>query len=704
MPKPILALYAAALGLGVAAMLLVLPPEILWGAGAGWHPPGPDQAQALTGHLAFQADRWRWPLLDTGTLFWPHGISLALVDSNALVSLLAKAWVSVRHTGPENWLGAFIGACWLLQPVAAVYAARGLKAGPAGCLAAAVLSVAWPALMFRMMHLNLCAHFLILVALGLAFRGLAARPGRAWWGGALAVLLVSILTHPYLFQLCAAVLAAVPMQAAIRRQPGWKTDAGLYLGAGVLAVLLLMGISGPIGGGDKGFTFFSMNLVSPFWPQRSGLFGDLPIVDATGGQYEGFNFLGTGTILLLIASAGAYAARRTMPRPSLTLCLILAGLTMVALSSVVYAGPYRLLNLGTKPWEDIFGSFRTAGRAFWPVGYAIMLGSVAVVDRMPRRFALPLLATAALLQLADIRPLWRDARTAWSNGSGIVVPAVPPGTTLFTAAPHPGCAKEMTTKWGAPIMLLDAVRGGARTGDIGLGRSPNWFSCERVLSDALELPLLQHEVRAFFGPTVEHVRPSLLGGPCRRTGGVHANGQSGPVMLCGEGAEGEPVTAELLPPPVRLPLVTDAASLLSLLGSGWRVQADGAAWSEGPRSTLLIPAAPGPAARPAPACRRHRHQARRGAPRGRDGRAPRCRRLLPPGRRGHRGDRCDPALRHRLRHGPRRLRRPPPHRPGPAQPCSTRLPRRHQAARPHPHRRNHAVTGRNITLRLNSSF
>ena len=579
--------YLAALGIGLAAVLLVLPPEVLWGAGAGWNPPGPDQAQSLSGHLAFQADAWRWPLLETRRLFWPHGISLALVDSNALMSLLAKMWTRSTGQAPENWLGAFIGACWVLQPVAAVYAARGLRVGAAAALAAGALAVAWPALMFRMMHINLCAHFLILLALGLAFRGLERTPGRGWWAAAGGLLVVSVLTHPYLFELCAAVLAAVPIHAAIWRRARWKWDAGLYLASGVFAVGLLMGLSGPLGGGDKGFTFFSMNLVSPFWPQRSGVFGaGLPIVDATGGQYEGFNWLGAGTMLLLVGAGVWAGVRRRVPRPALALAVVLGGLFVLSLSSRVYAGPVKLLDLGDKPWEDIFGSFRSAGRAFWPVGYAIMLGAVAAVDRMPRRLSGALLAAAVALQLVDIRPLLADARAAWVNGSGIAVPAVPDRSSLFTVAPHPGCAKEVATKWGGPVMLLGAVRAGARTGDIGLGRSPKWFSCERILSDALELPLLAWESRAFFGAASQAaLRPALLGQ------GASCRSQLG-VVVCAAAempVAGEPVAMGSLLAPLPLPALLQGAALAPILGSGWSPGTDGVIWSEGPSSSLLIP-------------------------------------------------------------------------------------------------------------------
>ena len=587
---PRLPIYAAALVLGVAAILLILPPEVLVGAGPGWATPGGDQAQSLSGHLAFQADRWRWPLLDTARLFWPHAISIAVIDSNPLVSILAKLWTHATGAPPVNALGAFLGLCWLMQPVAAAYAARGLRTGPLATLAAAVLATAWPALMVRMGHLNLCAHALILVALGLVFRQLAD-PGPALrrWAVPAALLLLAILTHPYLFQLCAAVLAAVPLHSMLRRRPGWWRDAAGYLLSGVLAVGVLMLLSGPIGGGDKGFTFFSMNLLSPIVPQMSGVFGLRPVIDATGGQYEGYNWLGAGTMLLLAATLATAAWRRTPPRPALALALVLAGLALLSLSSRVYAGPLKLIDLGDKPWEDIFGSFRSSGRAFWPVGYAVMLGCVAAVDRMRRPLAVPLLLAAAALQLIDVAPLARIARSSWSIGGAVAAPPVPGGTTLFTVAPHPGCAPDPSTKSRAPLMLLDAVRHGAMTGDIGLGRSPRWFSCERIVADALELPLAPLESRAFFGPAVQAaLHPAQLGraAVCRRVQDV---------VLCGHGVaiEGAPIPAGPVPPPLALPAALEGAALAPLLGSGWATSTAGEIWSEGPLSTLLIPVTPG---------------------------------------------------------------------------------------------------------------
>ncbi len=586
MERPSRLAYLLSLLVGIAAALWVMPVAAMLGTGPGWDNPVPDQAQTLAGHLAFQADAWRWPLLHTDRLFWPHGVSVALTDSNPLFSLLAKAWASATGGPPVNLLGAWLALCWVLQPMAATYAARALRLGVVPCVAAGALAACWPALLARMGHINLCGHFLLLLALGLALR----RPDRpGWWVGAGSVLLAAALVQPYLFQLAGLVLAAAAVQAALERRLGWwRVVVGLLLlGAGAVGTLRLL--SGPLGGGDKGFVVFSMNLLSPVWPQRSGVFGaGLPVLDATGGQYEGFNWLGAGVMLLALPALLGWVRVPPAWRPARGIMLVLGGLALLSLSSRVYAGPVRLLDLGTKPWEDLFGTFRAPGRAFWPVGYALMLAAVAGVSRLRWRGAVALMLAAVALQVVDAGPLRAEARTVWAQGSGLPSTPVPPAA-LFGVAPYPGCAPDPGVKAEGPLMLLQAVRQGARVRDIGVGRPPPWFNCEKVMADRLEEPLLPNEARAFLGTARTALRPGWLGPDveCRTLPRA---------ILCARGVPG--LGGEPLPvtPPITLalPLALDGPALAPVLGDGWRLGADGAWWTEASRGTLLLAVPPGP--------------------------------------------------------------------------------------------------------------
>ncbi|HEY0204346.1 MAG TPA: DUF6311 domain-containing protein [Acetobacteraceae bacterium] len=608
LPAPFVT-YACAALIGVVAALLVLPAETILGSGPGWEVPFTDQARSLTGHLAYQADAWRWPPLWTDALFWPRGMSVALTDSNPLVSIPTKLWTRLTGAAPVNLLGAWLALCWVAQPVAAAYAARGLRLGTVPCLAAGVLAACWPALLMRMGHVNLCGHFLILLALGLALRRLPICEGPSCGGpgsgGRLApalLLLAAVLVHPYLFEIVAVVLAAVPLQAALDRRPGWRRGAAGYLAACAGAVAALALLSGPLGGGDKGFVTYSMNLLSPVWPQRSGVFGaDLPVLDATGGQAEGFNWLGAGVLLLGVAALAGLVRRRPAVRPVRGLLLVLGGLALLSLSSRVYAGPFKVLDLGAKPWEDIFGTFRAPGRAFWPVGYALMLAAVAGVARLPRPWGAMLLVAACALQVVDSEPLRRSARQGWEHGANVAVLPVPEETRLFGVAPYPTCSADRVAQAEAEVMLLHAVQAGARLRDVGAGRPPPSFNCEKTLAELTELPLLPGEARAYFGDgTRAALRPEWLGPDtvCRALP---------QAVLCGRGVApfagmpfagapgaGSPGAAGPAADPLALPLTLMGSALAPVLGSGWRWDGDGQAWSEGPHSTLMLDVPAGP--------------------------------------------------------------------------------------------------------------
>ena len=267
--------YVLAALIGALAVAWLMPAATIAGDGGLWTAPTGDIAQNVTGHLALQSDGWRFPPLVAGNLMWPHGLSIAMTDSNPFMSLLGKLLADIRGA-PGNLMGVWYAACWLLQPLAAVYAVRSFGARRLeSMLAAAVFAVCFPALLARTAHMNLCAHFILLLALGLAARMVAAGDGRrarAWLlaGG---LLTLAILSHPYLFVFSAALLAAPLLQVLLAGRRDRLRATGYYLAACAVPVLAYGALSFSLGGAEKRFGHFSMNLLSPIWPQRSGVFG-----------------------------------------------------------------------------------------------------------------------------------------------------------------------------------------------------------------------------------------------------------------------------------------------------------------------------------------------------------------------------------------------------------------------------------------------
>ncbi len=547
----------------------------------------------LTAHLAFQVPGWHWPLLRAPDLVWPVGRSIAMSDSNPLMSLAAKL-LSGAAGHPINLLGVWLGLCWVLQPVGSVYALRSMLAyhrsetptlTPA--LAAACFGLLCPAWLMRQ-HINLLGHFFLLAALGLSIRMIRGS-SRQRWSPVCVLLTLCVLVHPYVFVFAAIMMCAPICRALLEeRALPWRM-LGAYAATCCLPVALLWVLSGSLGASAPGYGYFSMNLLSPFWPQISGVFGPaLPVIDATGGQYEGFNYLGAGS--LIIAACGAWllyarpircADRR---RSALAILFPLGALTMLALTPRVYAGHLLLVPLPEQPWRKIFAAIQASGRAFWLVGYAVTFCAIAILSARLRIAVLrPVLAAAIILQALDAAPLMGKARDFLAGLHQAPPPFVMPnGATLLQTVP--ACDHVSAP---ADLLRLDAVRHGMRLADMRMARQAPGYDCETALSDGLEAPLANGEIRVFLPAAQGAFRADALGPDvtctrlvtnilCSRLAWV----QPGQKLI-----EGVPIPEFALSGQSSLPA---PAAILSF---GWKQ--DGVlVWSEGPRATLLFRRAP----------------------------------------------------------------------------------------------------------------
>ena len=311
------------------------------------------------------------------------------------------------------------------------------------------------------------------------------------------------------------------------------------------------------------------------------------MLDATGGQYEGFNYQGGRASCcwpqppLRSGFAGGQHLRHA--HPAAALLVPLGVLTLLALSPRIYAGHQLVLGLPLQPWRGLFAAIQSSGRAFWPVGYAVMLGSAAVVSAgLPRLGAAAVLATAVALQVADTAPM-RPLSHAFLSGENQAAPPFQPlpGATLLRIVP--ACDPVNAP---ADLLRLLAIRAGLRLADMRMARMPPGFDCEAALSDGLETPLVVGEIRFLMPSAQPAFRQAAFGAGAqcvRLPAGIlcHAPGLPAPT--------GAPIPAGPLLPTLPAPGTTIAGdSLAPLLATGWRRGAHGAFWSEGPIATLLF--------------------------------------------------------------------------------------------------------------------
>ena len=118
--------YAVAALLGVAMAVKIFPLDFVLGKGPHWHSPlGGDVTTHLVGLRYFLADAWRFPLFQTRLLVPPRGVNIIFTDSLPLFAFFAKLARPLLSPG-ANYFGLWFLVAWVAQPVAAVYALRGL--------------------------------------------------------------------------------------------------------------------------------------------------------------------------------------------------------------------------------------------------------------------------------------------------------------------------------------------------------------------------------------------------------------------------------------------------------------------------------------------------------------------------------------------------------------------------------------------------
>lgn len=382
---------------GTAVFLLVYGTATLHPTWDGWILNGYDEwdvQQHYAGWVLFRNSHWAFPLGLADTIAAPDGTVITYTDSLPWVSIGFKL---LRGLLPSTFqfFGWYTLVCFAFQGAAgALLCARGLrgKTGLAVAGLGGLLFACMPTLWERAFrHVALASHFLYLFALyGYLEYRQALRRGQKqlpWLFPLLAFAAVGI--HPYflpLVMIC-ALCAAIDRG---RIGGGWGA-AALQFGASLAAALAGGLLCGAIGFSDgtsrAGYGDFSMNLNAIFNPSSRGGYTWsrlLPVLPQQSGQYDGFNYLGLG-VLLLVGLALLRVAFTTITRrkkvadwwrrngPLFGCCLFL---TLFAASNKLYWGNTGL-QFPLPSWlTELCGIFRSSGRMFYLVGACMVLFGV----------------------------------------------------------------------------------------------------------------------------------------------------------------------------------------------------------------------------------------------------------------------------------------------------------------------------------------
>ncbi len=361
-----------------------------------------------------------FPLTWTNRVGYPLGLSISFMDSIPIVALALRPFSSMLPQ-PFQYLGLYACLSFILLTYFGFKIFHRLCGGSVfWALFGGVLILLSPIATRRLFgHFPLVGHWLILCALYHYFSeeiGAVGRWMRPFW----VILVIAGGVTPYLGTMCLLVALTACGRLALERRASALRAMGL---AGLAVAILVCSfvffgflIIGRDSAGYRagGYGFYSMNLLAPVNPMQyeSILLPKLPT--ATGGQYEGYNYLGLGVLFLLtLAAAKGVGSLRRLRQPR-TLPLVGLGVVCVllALSSTVTVGPYVLFEIKAPKTIGFFlESLRASGRLFWPAYYVLLIAAVVGVWRFwkPAHGRL-LLVIAVGLQMADLGSLRNQVR------------------------------------------------------------------------------------------------------------------------------------------------------------------------------------------------------------------------------------------------------------------------------------------------------
>lgn len=273
-----------------------------------------------------------------------------------------------------------------------------------------------PPMLWRLqMHETLVAHFLILMSFYFIFGKDVTNIKLKWMG----LIVMASMIHSYLLLMVLVLWFSNLCDKYYSKSISFKVA---FYDCLLVAIILLLSCwlvgyfsvgSGMVSGG---FGYYRMNLLSIVNP-----FGWSNIIKDfhTGaGDYEGFNFLGLGIILLVLFQLPIIWLKHLDGKLNFSfffahrfLLTALFLLFVYSLSNNVGFGLYTLHYHLPASIEKFANIFRASGRLFWPVYYAIFLSVMyGIVRFFPKTIALSFLIAAVLIQVIDTYSGWVNIR------------------------------------------------------------------------------------------------------------------------------------------------------------------------------------------------------------------------------------------------------------------------------------------------------
>ncbi len=409
-----------------------------------------DAAQHFLGWHFFRSEPWQFPLGIIKSYQYPQGTSIVYTDSIPLLAIPLKL-LSPLLPPIFQYHGFWLLLCYLLQGYFACLLLKQITDKPILILLAVLFFLLSPVMVQRSGgHEALSGHWLIIASLHLYFQKKALNSEIKW----LILLIIALMVHFYLFAMVFLIFSGYLLKQIMEDfKNNWFPAIKLCTITLTISVISMWIIGYFVIDAkysvSDGFGYYSMNLLSPINSMDTSRFFKT-ISLATTGQYEGYNYLGFGLILLILISIYELDILHITSKVFSTFLEIIPdkwdyysnkcqltnevchklsrqfffSTTKIYLPLIVIAFILFLISISNKvtfahivlfefnipyPIDKFFGILRSSGRMFWPVTYMLMLATIAVLVKhnSPQK-AVIFLFVFVSIQLLDFSPWYKN--------------------------------------------------------------------------------------------------------------------------------------------------------------------------------------------------------------------------------------------------------------------------------------------------------
>jgi len=366
-----------------------------------------DPATHFLGWNFFRHESWSFPIGIIKNYGAPIGTSISYTDSIPLFAIIFKVFNKLL---PSNfqYFGIWILLCYILQGIFGSLLLIRVTNNRIINIFGTAFFVISPIMLWRAYgHYALMAHWVLLASIWLIFKKNYLNNFLRNW---IILIGIALLIHPYfcVMVLClglSQIIYLLLLEKSITIKKALFSVASIIFTILIISLFLgLFSVGSNVATG--GFGYYSMNLSSLINPQGwSSIIKDRPLT--FDGQYEGFNYLGIGIILLIIWDIYILLFKLkkiTNKKFLITISIVCFLFLLFSTSNIITFDNKTLLYIPLNKLLNGFASiFRASGRLFWMVYYIIVFYSIWIFISLNReKKAIALIFIALILQFADL--------------------------------------------------------------------------------------------------------------------------------------------------------------------------------------------------------------------------------------------------------------------------------------------------------------